>query len=328
MAIAPKIITVEDLIHHLKYDVKKTDLGTHIEVRKYKQTMIRKNPDADPLVNIFDSYGELVESEEKTSLKAIRGTLGSFERRSVIQSFNNICGIASLNHSSWISFITLTFEDNVTDLTYCNNIFNEKMKYLRYHCQKMGIDFKYIGVPEFQKRGAIHYHIMTNIPVGCWLMPEREVKITKNTKKNATQKLIKLRYYGFDWWPDPDTRIGLSEEKLKNHVVLGWASAFGLSDVDSKFSVTGYIASYFWKNVDKVQEGEGSIDLRLYNRIKVLRSRNLITPKPEYIDTDKHYNETQLNWLDLSNTLISERFVESSSKYVPDVTILKYIKNK
>lgn len=57
-------------------------------------------------------------------------------------------------------FITLTFEENVKDLTQAHKSFE-------YFCKKMRrkySDFKYIAVPEFQKRGAVHYHVISNIP--------------------------------------------------------------------------------------------------------------------------------------------------------------------
>lgn len=61
-------------------------------------------------------------------------------------------------------FLTLTFAENVVDLDQAHYEF----KKFRQKLQRMfkQHNFKYVAVVEFQKRGAIHYHLMCNIP---WL---------------------------------------------------------------------------------------------------------------------------------------------------------------
>ena len=60
-------------------------------------------------------------------------------------------------------FLTYTFEENLKDLTVANHIFTNYIKRLNYH---EGIKTKYVVVPEFQKRGAVHYHaIFFNLPM-------------------------------------------------------------------------------------------------------------------------------------------------------------------
>lgn len=62
-------------------------------------------------------------------------------------------------------FLTLTFEDNVTDLDYANNEFKNWVKRVNYHVfgTKKRV-MKYVAVIEFQKRGAVHYHVLCNLP--------------------------------------------------------------------------------------------------------------------------------------------------------------------
>ncbi|NCO05344.1 MAG: hypothetical protein GW939_04345 [Candidatus Magasanikbacteria bacterium] len=57
-------------------------------------------------------------------------------------------------------FMTLTFADNVTDLKTANYLFNQFVKRISYRYK----DFEYFAVPEFQKRGAVHYHVLCNLP--------------------------------------------------------------------------------------------------------------------------------------------------------------------
>ncbi len=58
-------------------------------------------------------------------------------------------------------FFTLTFADNKTDVKECNYIFMKFIQRLKY---KFGKNIKYLAVVEFQERGAVHYHVLSNIP--------------------------------------------------------------------------------------------------------------------------------------------------------------------
>ncbi len=52
-------------------------------------------------------------------------------------------------------FVTYTFAENITNLREANylfGIYNKKLK------RRLGRKVKYLTVPEFQKRGAVHYH--------------------------------------------------------------------------------------------------------------------------------------------------------------------------
>ena len=58
-------------------------------------------------------------------------------------------------------FLTLSFAENMQDLKEANKLFK---KFLRKLKKELKIDIKYLAVIEFQKRGAIHYHMLINIP--------------------------------------------------------------------------------------------------------------------------------------------------------------------
>lgn len=59
-------------------------------------------------------------------------------------------------------FVTLTFADNLSDLDIANKEFLLFVKRLSYHT---GIKQQYVVIPEFQKRGAVHYHgVFFNLP--------------------------------------------------------------------------------------------------------------------------------------------------------------------
>lgn len=63
-------------------------------------------------------------------------------------------------NTAYTKFVTLTFKENVTDLRYANKEFKKFIQRMR---RRYG-GFKYICVIEFQERGAIHYHMISDLP--------------------------------------------------------------------------------------------------------------------------------------------------------------------
>jgi hypothetical protein len=57
-------------------------------------------------------------------------------------------------------FITLTLRENIGDLKITNPLFNDYINKMR----KVYPNFNYICVPEFQERGAVHYHTLNSLP--------------------------------------------------------------------------------------------------------------------------------------------------------------------
>ncbi len=63
-------------------------------------------------------------------------------------------------------FITYTFQENITDIARANKIFTVFTKRLNYEITKQKECYlKYVAVPEFQERGAVHFHVLYfNLP--------------------------------------------------------------------------------------------------------------------------------------------------------------------
>jgi len=160
---------------------------------------------------------------------------------SLTRTKNKILDLVLANNDEWISFITLTFKKNLGDVTVANKKFANWVRQVK----RAFPGFKYLGVPEFQKRGAIHYHILTNIPVGSALIPKREQLKTK-TKKGFRF----IDYYDLPYWS------------------YGFSSAFDITSTDSNFNVGLYMCKYLYKDIDN----------RLWGRRKILKSSNLLTP--------------------------------------------------
>lgn len=57
-------------------------------------------------------------------------------------------------------FLTLTYAENMTDLTKARKDFDKFVKRVKTHYAT----FQYIVVIEFQARGAVHFHLLCNLP--------------------------------------------------------------------------------------------------------------------------------------------------------------------
>ena len=105
------------------------------------------------------------------------------------------------NSNYFKSFVTLTFKANLSDINIANKIFQTWVRQVK----RVYPEFMYLGVPEYQKRGAVHYHILTNIEVGTKLLP---FQIDKNNR------LYDAKYWNY-----------------------GYSSAFDLKTTDDNFNI-------------------------------------------------------------------------------------------
>lgn len=81
-------------------------------------------------------------------------------RQTTRDARNRIRRLTLTNFDKNSKFITLTFKKNLTDIDEGHAIFQKFVRRLKKHTA----DFKYIAVVQFQKRGAIHYHMICNVP--------------------------------------------------------------------------------------------------------------------------------------------------------------------
>lgn len=125
-----------------KSDIKIIANGHVIEVYRYEK----------PTISGYRGNGgrtkeasQRAEEHRKNSSKATRNRV----RRQVLANFDERS-----------KFITLTYRDNVTDLEVTNRDFKRFIQKLRYKYKQ----FKYLAVIEFQERGAVHYHMISDLP--------------------------------------------------------------------------------------------------------------------------------------------------------------------
>ena len=126
------------------YKCKMVLSGNILEVRKYSQTQY------------FDI--------DTSSTARKKGSLSKEEQAKIKKKndYRALRMIKRLLASNYFvddtaaKFITLTFKDKI-DLKECKKCLNKYHKKLNYH---YGYTAKYIAVPELQKRGTIHFHII------------------------------------------------------------------------------------------------------------------------------------------------------------------------
>lgn len=98
-------------------------------------------------------------TDEKSDLEWIQDIKGDRKQNARKKRWEFI-RLVNMNFTEHSKFLTLTFAENVTDLDQAHTEFDKFNKRMR---RKYG-DYKYAAVVEFQKRGAVHYHTISNLP--------------------------------------------------------------------------------------------------------------------------------------------------------------------
>ncbi len=191
------------------YNIKLVVCGDYTMVYYYRSKKMRNNNDNDDLnlktkiVNNYDS------SNNKILVPS-----NKIEDRSIIRSKLECQRLAKSNIKDWETFITLTFEDNITDLESAN----KRFRYFVDKVKRVKKDFKYLCITEFQKRGATHYHLLTNISIN-------DKKLIYSQEDNKKFKHIK-------YWIDGFTSI--EEIKGDPKKVIGYISKYMTKDIDNR----------------------------------------------------------------------------------------------
>jgi len=151
------------------YNTKTIETPTTIEVWEYLDEPIyySVNADDDMRKKIefdFDSIEKQKELENKSAVEfydALKRKQKHYEEMRWVIARIIDCNFIDCNFDNNTKFMTLTFKENIQDITYTNYEFNKFIKRLNfhlYHVKKQSL--KYLAVWEKQKRGAIHYHVV------------------------------------------------------------------------------------------------------------------------------------------------------------------------
>jgi hypothetical protein len=153
--------------------------------------------------------------------------------------------------------LSLTYAENMQDITVAYRDYKSFVQALKY---KFGKDFKYIAVPEFQKRGAVHFHAL------FWGLPKNINRA--NEIKNRT--IAKIWGHGFVDIKDTD-----GDQKISGYLAKYMAKAF----TDKKLkNQKAYVSSW---NVERpVVESDTSA---LYFLFKYTNENDLPIVDKEYL---------------------------------------------
>lgn len=119
---------------------------------------------SSPLKEEFRIYTEPQYKEFHTNPTKYKKKCSDSRYRSNLRAKRRLKELIDINFYNKFSFITLTFKENIQDITTSNKIFSSFIRKLKYYLKKKEYNFKYICVIETQKRGAIHYHMICNLP--------------------------------------------------------------------------------------------------------------------------------------------------------------------
>ena len=156
-----------ETLSYKTYDLKLVECGEYMQVYYYNSNKnkhtreyfdelnLKKSTKNDFLIENTEEKEEEEQEEKKIELK------DNIEIKNIVRSKLECQRLAKCNIKDWKIFVTLTFAENETNIENANKKFRNFIRKVT----RVYDNFKYICIPEFQKRGAIHYHILCNIDI-------------------------------------------------------------------------------------------------------------------------------------------------------------------
>lgn len=259
----------------------------------------------------------------------------SIDLKNVIRSKLLCQRLAKCNFKKWRTFITLTIAKNIKDI----NIANKQFRYFIDKIRRTFKDFTYLCIPEFQKRGAIHYHLLTNIDydndflineniamkklftkfgkdVDLTPYKEENIKLKQNEKMNDRD--IVLRYQYGKYHNTKKLWIRKKHDFAIFKTIKYWNCGHSRIDMiqgDIK-KIIGYIAKYMTKDIDN----------RLFGKHRFFYSQNLLKPETLYFDTSDLKDDIYFNSYLLDKKIIYENtYINSYDN--EEIAFTEYLKN-
>ena len=137
------------------YHTKLINCGSVLEVIEYGLPVVRSSR-----CNRIGRAGQ-----GTTSVETKRDNRG----KTAYRARQTVRNMANVNFSQNSKFVTLTFAENVVNVNEAYRMLSNFFKRLKRYLKKPP---QYIAVLEFQKRGAIHFHVLMNIPY----IPHKELE--------------------------------------------------------------------------------------------------------------------------------------------------------
>ena len=187
------------------YDVKLINCGDYVQIYYLESPKIKSEKTQK------ENNFKYIDTD---NLKKVNNSNDNIEQKNIMRSKLQCQRLAKANANIWKTFITLTIAENLTDI----NKANRRFRYFIDKIQRIYKDFKYICIPEFQKRGAVHYHLLTNINI------DDERFIYKQVDK---EKFKHIKY-----WNDGFTKVDNLEKDIKK--IIGYISKYMTKYIDNR----------------------------------------------------------------------------------------------
>jgi hypothetical protein len=132
--------------------------GDTLEIYEYEKNIVRLFPISrgdDEKTDVHLGMGTVREDSLSDQRRKEEGKRADNARRASL-AFRRIVS-ANLGGPALPLMVTLTYADNFTDLAGAYKHLTTFIQALR---RRFGKDFSYVLVPEFQKRGAVHFHAL------------------------------------------------------------------------------------------------------------------------------------------------------------------------
>lgn len=236
-------------LYYKNYNIKVIDMQEYKQIYLFPNNKLYRekiDKDKSKLLNDLDLF-----SNDKTTRKQFEDQNKPLFKN-VIRSKIKLQRLVKCNSNDFKTFITLTFKDNITDLSIAYNRFRDFIK----RTGKLQNNFKWVCVPEFQKSGRVHYHMITNIDL------DNTDLIYKQEEEDKT-------YYHIKTW----------SQIIRNKKIdtLGFDSVELIKDKDGNDTkkICGYISKYMSKSY---------IEDCFFNHNRYYSSNNLIRPREILID--------------------------------------------
>lgn len=246
------------------YNVKMVRCGSYIQCYYYDNIKSKKI--------LYKEKKIIINELELTKPKNIN-LKKEIEYKNIIRSKILLQRIVKANIKDFKTFITLTFKDNVSNIPFANKKLNIFLTQIR----RVKKDFKYVCVPEFQKRGVIHYHLLTNLDIDI----DNHIILKQKNKNNMYD--VKYWSYGFS-----------SVFKLDNINVVGYLSKYLSKDYDNRFY--GFRKFMYSQNLQKpiIDFLYLDKDRDFIHYLDIVKNAN-ISFKSNYIDT---YNNINVSFIE------------------------------
>jgi len=262
---------------------------------------------------------------KETYKKEYKQTFKQIDLKNLIRSKNQMIRIVNINLDKFTSFLTLTFEDKITDLTIAGEEYHKFISKIK----RTFPEFLCVAVPEFQKNGRVHYHLLTNINyyeddlINENLITNKlyqnkdksqiEEFIKRNTEEELLKKYNKKDLNKLDYCfrlvngKYENTKCSFNKKKKQYEIfktIRYWNNGYSNIIPIDNIDVVGYMSKYMTEDYDN----------RLFGRHRYLCSGNLKRPIEEYLNLDN------INELEYLNNILNNGTIRFSNDYVTKIT--------